>query len=51
MSFYQLSELVRQGKITTDQAADLIELRRRIRWNRKPWWERAAAALWRVLFS
>lgn len=42
---------VREGRITPDQGADLLELRRHLRWKRRPWWERAIITIWRTIWG
>lgn len=47
----RIHDLVREGRITAGQGSDLLELRRLLRWRRRPWWERAAITIWRMLWS
>ena len=44
-------QLVREGRVTPDQGAMLLEFRRQIAWSRLPWWQRAGLVLWRAVFT
>jgi hypothetical protein len=50
-SVSEIHDLVRAGRITPDQGAMLLELRQRLLWVRRPWWERAMIIVWRMLWS
>lgn len=45
MSVDRIHDLVRDGRITPTQGADLMMLRRQIAWHRLPWWERLLRGL------
>lgn len=45
MSAPRILDLTRTGRISPETGALLLELRRRIAWRRRPWWERAVITL------
>lgn len=44
-------DLVCSGRITAEQGARLLELRRLIAWKRMPWWERTLIVLCKAVFG
>lgn len=46
-----IHSMVRDGRITPEQGALLLEYRRLLAWKRRPWWERAAIVAWRAVFE
>lgn len=50
-SVSEIHDACRLGKITAEQGAMLLELRQRIAWRRRPWWQRWAIVLWRAIWS
>ncbi len=46
-----IHDLVCSGRITPEQGAWLYELRRRLAWQRLPWWERLMTVLITLLFG
>jgi hypothetical protein len=45
VSQHIIHDLVRSGRITAAQGAELIAYRRLLAWKRKPWWERLVLVL------
>lgn len=50
-SHQSIHDLVRTGRLTAEQGALLMEIRVRLAYARKPWWERAVRMLGRVVFG
>ena len=46
-----IHNLVREGRATPEQGSMLIELRQRLLWKRRPWWQRALIILGRAVFG
>lgn len=44
-----IHDLVRAGRMTPDQGAAMMGLRDRIAWTCRPWYEKFAVVVWRVL--
>lgn len=38
-------DLVVSGRLTPEAGATLLELRRRLEWRRRPWWERVFCSM------
>ena len=46
-----IHDMVRDGRVTAEQGAQLLDLRRQILWHRKPVWKRVLIVLWRAVFE
>jgi hypothetical protein len=46
-----IHDLVRTGRATPEQGAMLIELRQRLLWKRRPWWQRLLIVAGRVVLG
>lgn len=49
-SHQSIHDLVRTGRLTAEQGALLMEIRVRLAYARKPWWERVGRFLWKVIW-
>ena len=47
----RIHDAVRVGNLTPEQGAYLLDVWRQIQWKRRPWWERAAITIWRMIWS
>jgi len=51
LSASRIHDLTRTGRISPETGARLLELRQRIAWRRRPWFERAMIVAARIVFG